>query len=54
MATGKNNHTKSSAALNGAKTAGATTRLPGVNNAQVIVSSPNMIKENKQISTRKK
>jgi len=45
-----NTNTTNSTGINTSSTAstGATTKLPGINNAQVITSSPNIIKENSQ------
>jgi hypothetical protein len=45
-----NNSTNTSSST----TTQSATQLPGVNNSQVIVSSPNLIKENSQNSTVKK
>lgn len=49
--TTSNNNTT---ATNNSSTTTTTTQLPGVNNSQVITSSPNMIKENSQNSSTKK
>lgn len=43
-----NNNTNSTSANTSSTTSTATTKLPGINNAQVIASSPNVIKENSQ------
>ena len=47
----KNNNTNTT--TTSSSTTNTTTKLPGVNNSQVIMSSPNMIKENSQNSTKK-
>ncbi len=49
-----NNHKNSSNATTSTATnTGVTTQLPGVNNAQVIPSSPNIIKENSSVIKKK-
>lgn len=54
MAGTTTNNSNNSTNTTSSTTTQSTTQLPGVNNSQVIVSSPNLIKENSQNSTTKK
>lgn len=50
-----NNNVKDTGTRNtSSTTTSTTTKLPGVNNSQVIASSPKLVKENSQFSSTKK